>query len=574
MGTDRSDWPRSRWELRKLCAELHAQVLARDRRIAVLEKERADLQRLVGVLWAILQAMQERLQRFARMLFGRSSERLGDLRDRNDPAPDATPPGHPGDAADAGQATPVPAPDLSQAPKRRRGAQPGHPGHGRRIPHHLPREDRLHLPAESDRVCSTCGKPFHALGEGAEEVSFEVDVRIEYVLLRHRRPKYARSCRCPKTPAVVVAPPPPKLIPKGMLTVGTVVHLLIQKYLAHVPFARQVRLMREQGFALSPGTIAHSMRRLLHLFRPLYQLLWQKCRQKEHWQIDETSWRVFVEREGKQSHSWWMWIWTTQQMTLFVLDPTRSSNVILTWMDGAQGIATTDGLSAYTCAARQMPLTLHACWAHARRELIPFLQGDAPGDATTRWMQDRAHQIGTLYAYHAERRRHPPGTPLWQAAQQGLEKTFAEIEQAWRQVLAAPEDHAPAVLRLASRLARDWQALTLPLHHPELPLDNNEAERRLRELVLERHTIPGTSSEWGGQLTAILYSILQTCRQNGINPAAYLRLYLEACLRQGGGHGARAPTDLEPFLPWNLPTWVSQAAHPELFTDRSAAVAS
>ena len=566
MRTNRADRPRSVWGLNQLLDETEAMLEARDRRVAILERREHHLLALLLMFVNAFGTLRSQYQRVARMLFGRSSERQRDVQNEEETPSDGIVLDTEIVGDDAAAASPDPnALGDTRGRKRRRGAQPGHKGHGRRIPGHLPVEDRVHAVPQSECLCGRCGKPFHPMGEGAEEVSYEIDIRIQYVLVRHRRPKYAQSCSCSHVPAVAVAPPPAKLIPKGMLTVGTVAHLLVQKYLAHIPFARQVRLLGEQGLNLSPGTISNYMRRCLELFRPLYQAMWEACRQEKHWQIDETSWRMFVEREGKQGHRWWVWIWTNKKMTLFVLDPTRSSDVVLTWMEGTEGIISTDAYSVYRSLPNELPLTLHQCWAHVRRLMIPFLEESATAHPAAVWMRARVREIGDLYAYHDARRRHPVASPLWQAAQHGMAQSFAAIEKAWKAVIAMPQTFPDAVVQLANRMQRDWEALTLPLHRPELPLDNNTAERRLRELVLERNTIPGTFSEWGGEFIAVIYSVLQSCRQNGVNPTSYLRFYLEACLVQGGGHAARAPDDLAPYLPWNLRDWVPADKHAELF---------
>jgi transposase len=92
------------------------------------------------------------------------------------------------------------------------------------------------------------------------------------------------------------------------------------------------------GVDLAPSTIVTYVYRCLELMRPLYQAMWEECRKQKHWHIDETTWRVFVEHEGKQGYRWWVWIWTNEKMTLFVLDPTRSADVPSTWMEGSKGI--------------------------------------------------------------------------------------------------------------------------------------------------------------------------------------------------------------------------------------------
>ncbi|MFZ5874570.1 MAG: IS66 family transposase [Bacillota bacterium] len=85
------------------------------------------------------------------------------------------------------------------------------------------------------------------------------------------------------------------------------------------------------------------------------------------------------------------------------------------------------------------------------------------------------------------------------------------------------------------------------MDHPQVPMDNNLAERMLRPVALGRKNSNGTFSEWGGQFMAMCMSILRTVAEHGLDPCAYLRHYLDACAANGG-----PPADLERFLPWNV----------------------
>ena len=86
------------------------------------------------------------------------------------------------------------------------------------------------------------------------------------------------------------------------------------------------------------------------------------------------------------------------------------------------------------------------------------------------------------------------------------------------------------------------------VEYPEIPMDNNESERRLRNPVVGRKNYYGSGSVWSGMLAAILFTIFQTLLLNHIDPQKFLLGYFEACARAGG----RAPENIDDFLPWNL----------------------
>ncbi len=70
--------------------------------------------------------------------------------------------------------------------------------------------------------------------------------------------------------------------------------------------------------------------------------------------------------------------------------------------------------------------------------------------------------------------------------------------------------------------------------NPEIPMDNNKMENGIRPCALGRNNYIGNHSLWGGELSACMYSIIQTCKQNNINPRTYLQYYLEKCIEKNG----------------------------------------
>ena len=107
---------------------------------------------------------------------------------------------------------------------------------------------------------------------------------------------------------------------------------------------------------------------------------------------------------------------------------------------------------------------------------------------------------------------------------------------------------APPCRKVLKSLARHWQGLTVFVDQPEVAMDNNAAERALRNPVVGRKNYYGSHSRWSAQLAASLFTIFQTLRLNDLNPRLWLRDYLQACAGQGG----EPPPDLDPFLPWKI----------------------
>src|SRR4051794_41308856 len=115
--------------------------------------------------------------------------------------------------------------------------------------------------------------------------------------------------------------------------------------------------------------------------------------------------------------------------------------------------------------------------------------------------------------------------------------------------LADPGLH-PARRKVLESQREHWGGLTVFVDHPEVPMDNNAAERAERGPVVGRKNYYGSGAVWAGQLAAVMFSVLETLRLWGLNPRQWLTSYLTACAENGGG----APPEAEPSrrLPWAM----------------------
>ena len=122
--------------------------------------------------------------------------------------------------------------------------------------------------------------------------------------------------------------------------------------------------------------------------------------------------------------------------------------------------------------------------------------------------------------------------------------------------LADPNLH-PASGKALQSLRNHWDGCILFVDHPEIPMDNNESERRLRDPAVGRKNYYGSGSKWSAMLTAIVFTIFQTLLKNEIDPQKWLFAYFQACAQNGG----RRPEDLDQWLPWHLPAEKKAAWH-------------
>jgi transposase len=456
----------------------------------------------------------------------------------------------------AGVAPPVRSP-------RPRGQQRGRPGPKRRDYAHLPAvEQVLELPVEQQR-CSRCGQPFAAFPGTDDTTVLEVEVRAHRRIYRRRR--YHPTCSCGTHPGIVTAPPPAKVIPKSILGVSVWVTVLLDKFLFYRPTYRLLEDLNTQGLGLSQGTLTDGLQRLLPLFEPLYDLLVEHSQQQTLWHADETRWLVFVTWEGKVGHRWYLWVFHAVDVVVFVLSPGRSHEVPQEHLGPVEGgILVVDRYAAYPAMAqvKNGTIVLAFCWAHVRRDFLTVARSWPDREA---WALEWVERIGALYACNDRRLEAPRPSPLFAERDQEVRRAVAAITQQRDDELAQPELH-PASRRVLESLRQHWPGLTVFVDHPEVPMDNNTAERSERGPVLGRKNYYGSGAVWSGRLAAMLFSLFQTLALWGINPRIWLTAYLTACAEAGG----QAPARPEALLPWNLSAEQRQAWSLEPQSDDSS----
>jgi transposase len=513
-------------DLRGLVAELRAEIAGLRREVAELRCEagywksrHADAIERNAKLEQELAAARAEIRQLRADRFGKKSEK----QDRSNTLDD---------------------PSEPVAPRKRRGQQPQRPGPARRDYTHLPvKETFLDLPPEN-RVCECCGKPLVDLGD--TEDSEQVEIEINIFRHRHRRRRYRRTCDCPG-PRTRTAPPPSKLIPKGRYGLSLWIHLLLEKFDAQRPIQRTIEQLRWHGLELAPGTIASGLQSIEPLLKPIYDALRERNRASGYHQADETRWLVFVEKEGKTGHRWWLWVFAGEDSVVYVLDPSRSRTVPQDhFPDDAAGVLMVDRYTAYKAMqqVKEGQLRLAFCWAHVRRD---FVQVGKAFPELKAWACDWLRLIRELYRLHRARRDCEPSSAEYRAADAALRAHVVRIEQQRDSERAAEKLRAPCRKALVS-LAEHWSGLTLFLDDPRIPLDNNYGERLMRNPALGRKNYYGSGAEWAGRLAMMMFSILATLKLWNINPRLWLNAYLQACADAGG----KAPPDSESYLPWNL----------------------
>lgn len=374
----------------------------------------------------------------------------------------------------------------------------------------------------------------------------EVEVRAHRRVLRRRR--YRPTCDCGTPPDIITAPPAPRLMANSALGVSVWVLVLLDKYAFHRPTYRLLAQLRLAGLDLALGTLTDGLKRLLPLLEPVYEKIKTHNQQQRHWHGDETRWQVFATVEGKVGYQWYLWLVLSKEAAVFVMAQGRAHDVPEeTLGENAQGIFNVDRYGAYRALkqVKEGQVTLALCWAHLRRDFIEVERGHPEFN---HWASAWLTRIGEVYRTNEERLK------WWHQDEEGFQAQDQRLREAVAQMeRARAEEQEQKKLPLVCRKVLEsmevhWAGLTIFVEHPEVPMDNNTAERAERGPVVGRKNYYGSGAVWAGKLAAVMFSVLETLRLWGLNAQPWLTSYLTACAENGG----QEVEDLRRWLPWKM----------------------
>jgi len=411
------------------------------------------------------------------------------------------------------------------------------------IPADLPRVEVLHDIPEADKTCA-CG---HALARFGEEVSEKIDIvpaRVQ--VLRHVRPKYA----CPVCegaeddgPTVKTAPMPPQLIPQGIVSAGTLAHVVVAKYADGLPLYRQEQQLARLGVDISRGTLAGWVVRAARACKPLLELLLAEVRAGPVINLDETPLQVLNEPGRANTTKSFMWVarggLPETPAVVFRYSPSRAGAVASAIVGDFRGVLQTDG---YDALGEREGIVHAGCWAHVRRKFVEVQKaGGRRGTA-----QEVLDHIAALYAVEKQARE----AKLDAAGLAHLRRErSAPVVARIKALLDARVATTPPKSLLGKALAYalgQWPRLTVFLEDGHVAPDNNAAENAIRPFAVGRKNWLFSGHPGGAEASATLYSLIESAKAAGLEPYAYLRQVFEHLPL------AQSPDDVRALLPRNM----------------------
>lgn len=406
------------------------------------------------------------------------------------------------------------------------------------LPQHLP---RIEMVVDiSDKACPCCGKHLHRIGE---DISERLDIiPAQFRVLVVRRPKYAcRACE----DVVVQAPAPARLIEGGLPTEATVAQVLVSKYADHLPLYRQSQIYARQGVMLDRSTLTDWVGRAAWHLRPVHERLLARLKASAKLFADETTAPVLDPGRGR-TKTGQLWAYARDDRpwggcdppgVAYVYAPDRKGQRPMAHLDGFTGILQVDGYAGYRTLAERNDVQLAFCWSHVRRKFYE-LASAGPAPIATEALQ----RIAELYRIETDIRGHSAdercavrqakGRPLIDGIKTWLEAKLALISQKTKL--------AEAIRYALSR----WQGLTRFIDDGRIEIDSNTVERSIRPIALNRKNALFAGSDGGGEHWAIIASLIETCKLNGVDPQPYLADVLTSIVN---GH---PQSQIDDLMPW------------------------
>ena len=346
--------------------------------------------------------------------------------------------------------------------------------------------------------------------ERTEQLDWVAPKIIKRVFIR---PRYVKDER------FAIAPVPPQPIEQGMVGPGLLAQILVSKYEHHLPLYRQEKMYRQQfGVELSRKTMGSWVGQSLELLMPVYRVIREDLQRGNYLQADETPIRYLdPDVKGKSQHGY-LWVYSRPGGdVLFEWRVSRSREGPQEFLKNFRGKLQTDGYSAYESLAKERDdLTLVGCWAHARRGFHEALVESK----LAAWF---VRQIGLLYAVEKELREKKAGPQLRTAMRVWQSRPIlARLRRAMELVRGRTLPQGLLGQAIDYALKR-WEALTRFVDDGLLEIDNNLIENAIRPSAIGKRNWLFIGHPEAGDRSAVIYTLLGSCRRHGINPFDYLQ---------------------------------------------------
>lgn len=438
----------------------------------------------------------------------------------------------------------VPEPTLETITYRRKKKV----GHREEFLKNLPSETIEYRLSDEDQVCSCCGGKVH---EMSVEIRKELTIiPAEVKVIEHKRFVYAcRQCEQNEisTPIVTAQMPAP-VFPKSLASPSIMAYIMTQKYVDALPLYRQEKQFERMGVHLSRQTIAnwtlHGANQWLSV---LYNRMHDEMLSCNILHADETSLQVLREQDRKATSTSYLWLYRTGRsdvpIVLYDYQPTRAGENPKQFLAGFSGYLQVDGYSGY----KKVPdVILVGCWAHARRKFTDALKSlpdSQKGKSVT--ATEGLNFCNQLYAIEKKLKDETPEERYEKRLEQS--RPILDLFSRWLHLQKEKVLPKSGLGMAITYCMNQWENLEAFLKDGNLEIDNNRGERSIKPVVIGRKNWLFSNTPRGARGSAIIYSVVETAKENGLNPYYYLRYLFEKL----PNIDLTDQQELDKLLPWS-----------------------
>ena len=418
------------------------------------------------------------------------------------------------------------------------------------LPENIEVEVVEHDLEESEKVCKNCGSELVEIGV---DVSRKIKLIPAKVIIVETHTHSYKCIECEKTEVktpIVRAKEETSVIPYSNATAEAIACIAVEKYVMYSPLYRQEQQLNDAGIPLSRQTMSNWLLKSTALyFEPIWERMRELLRKEEILHADETTLQVLREPGRKAQRKSYMWLYRTgkeagQQLVLYDYQETREAKHPIKFLEGFKGYLHTDGYSGYHNLPRDIRVV--GCLAHARRNFTDALvvirddekKASSPANIGVEYFDKLFHieeKIADLSPEERKNRRNELSLPI-----------LNELHN-WASKLNAPPKSQLA--KAANYVISQWSWLTAWLEDGRLEISNNRAERSIKPFVIGRKNFLFANTPSGARSSAVLYSIIQTARENHLDPYRYLTWVLKTAPELNMSD----PDQIDLLLPANAP---------------------
>lgn len=388
-----------------------------------------------------------------------------------------------------------------------------------------------HVTLDVPPLCPCCNQPMKDCGLTEQSEKLTVIPRKVLVERQIRHKFGCPSCHG----AIVTAPLTPSLVPGGSYTDALLIDVAIAKYFDLMPIQRYIRAAERCGvMGLPSASLIEGTHVLVSRFRVVYRMLKQELLKERVLLADETPHKML---EGADRDSWYFWGFLGKTAAYFEAHGTRSGSVASEFLKTSLcEFLVSDVYSGYAKAVREtnesrstqaLPQVTNVyCNAHARRYFKKAADAFA---GESKFFTDRYMSIYFLESQLKQMRVKDPNLPEDKVLEiRGKMRIFYEQMKSRAETEQFAYSDKSSIAKAMNYFLKNYTELTLFMTNECLPIDNNGAERILRNPVIGRKTWYGTHSPAGADTAAVLFSIFESCKLNEVNPAMYMKALVQS----------------------------------------------